>query len=62
MGLEVLGKIDSIVATRETTTIVATQANKKDIEARANEIRRVIDKTDSDYDREKMQERLARLI
>jgi chaperonin GroEL len=62
VGLEVLGKIDSIVATRETTTIVATQADKKDIEARANEIRRVIDKTDSDYDREKMQERLARLI
>jgi hypothetical protein len=39
VGLEVLGKIDSIVATRETTTIVATQADKKDIEARANEIR-----------------------
>ncbi len=60
--MEVLGKIESIVSTRETTTIVATQADKKDIEARANEIRRVIDKTDSDYDREKMQERLARLI
>ncbi|MBP6921412.1 chaperonin GroEL, partial [Candidatus Gracilibacteria bacterium] len=62
VGMEVLGKIESIVSTRETTTIVATQADKKDIEARANEIRRVIDKTDSDYDREKMQERLARLI
>ena len=62
VGLEVLGKIDSVVSTRETTTIVATQADKKEVEARANEIRRMIDKTDSDYDREKMQERLARLI
>lgn len=62
VGLEVLGKIDSIVATRETTTIVATQASKSDIETRANEIRRVMEKTDSDYDKDKMQERLARLI
>jgi len=62
VGLEVLGKIDSIVATRETTTIVATQANKKEVEARAEEIRKMIDKTDSDYDREKMAERLARLV
>jgi chaperonin GroEL len=62
VGLEVLGKIDSVVSTRETTTIVATQADKKELEARASEIRRMIEKTDSDYDREKMQERLARLI
>ncbi len=62
VGLEVLGKIDSIVATKETTTIVATQADKKDIENRASEIRRMIEKTDSDYDREKFQERLARLV
>ena len=61
-GMEVLGKIDSIVATKETTTIVATQADKKDVESRANEIRRMIDKTDSEYDRDKMAERLARLI
>ena len=61
-GMEVLGKIDSIVSTKETTTIVATQADKKDVESRANEIRRMIDKTDSDYDRDKMAERLARLI
>jgi chaperonin GroEL len=62
VGLEVLGKIDSIVATRETTTIVATQANKKEVEARAEEIRKMIDKSDSDYDKEKMAERLARLV
>jgi chaperonin GroEL len=62
VGLEVLGKIDSIVATRETTTIVATQASKKEVEARAEEIRRMIDKSDSDYDKEKMAERLARLV
>lgn len=62
VGLEVLGKIDSITATKETTTIVATQASKKDVEARASEIRRMIEKTDSDYDKEKMAERLARLI
>lgn len=62
VGLEVLGKIDSIVATRETTTIVATQANKKEVEARAEEIRKMIEKSDSDYDKEKMAERLARLV
>ncbi len=62
VGLEVLGKIDSVVSTRETTTIVATQANKKEVEARAEEIRKMIDKSDSDYDKEKMAERLARLV
>lgn len=62
VGLEVLGKIDSIVSTRETTTIVATQASKKEVEARAEEIRKMIDKSDSDYDKEKMAERLARLV
>ena len=60
--MEVLGKIDSITSTKETTTIVATQADKKDVEVRASEIRNMINKTDSEYDREKMQERLARLI
>lgn len=62
VGLEVLGKIDSIVATRETTIIVATHASKKEVEARAEEIRKMIDKSDSDYDKEKMAERLARLV
>lgn len=61
VGLEVLGKIDSITATKETTTIVATQADKSEIEHRIVEIRRMIDKTDSAYDSEKMKERLARL-
>jgi len=61
VGLEVLGKIDSITATKETTTIVATQADKSEIEHRILEIRRMIDKTDSAYDSEKMKERLARL-
>lgn len=62
VGLEVLGKIDSITSTKETTTIVSTQASKKEIEARVNEIRHLLEKTDSDYDREKIQERLARLV
>lgn len=62
VGMEVLGKIDSITSTKETTTIVATQASKKDIDARAHEIKKMIEKSDSDYDKEKMQERLARLV
>lgn len=61
VGMEVLGKIDSITATKETTTIVATQADKSEIEQRILEIRRMIDKTESSYDSEKMKERLARL-
>lgn len=61
VGMEVLGKIDSITSTKETTTIVATQADKSEIEHRILEIRRMIDKTESSYDSEKMKERLARL-
>lgn len=61
VGMEILGKIDSITATKETTTIVATQADKSEIEHRILEIRRMIDKTESAYDSEKMKERLARL-
>lgn len=61
VGVEVLGKIDSITATKDITTIVATQASKDEIEQRILEIRRVIDKTESSYDKEKMLERLARL-
>ncbi len=61
VGMEVLGKIDSVTSTKETTTIVATQADKSEIEHRIVEIRRMIDKTESSYDSEKMKERLARL-
>lgn len=62
VGTEVLGRIDSIRSTKENTTIVATQASKEHVDERVAEIRNMIDRTDSDYDREKMQERLARLV
>lgn len=57
----VLGYVDSIVATKDDTTIVANKADPKELEARIAEIQNMIKKTDSDYDREKMQERLARI-
>lgn len=56
-----LGYVDSIVATKDDTTIVANKADPKELEARIAEIQNMIKKTDSDYDREKMQERLARI-
>jgi chaperonin GroEL len=56
-----LGKAQRIVIDKDNTTIIGGVGNKKDIEGRCNEIRKQIDKTTSDYDREKLQERLAKL-
>jgi chaperonin GroEL len=61
VGLEVLGKARRIVVTKDDTTIVDGAGSHADVEARVAQIRREIENTDSDWDREKLQERLAKL-
>ena len=61
VGLEVLGKARRVVVTKETTTIVDGAGDPDAIKARADRIRTEIEQTDSDWDREKLQERLAKL-
>jgi len=56
-----LGRAKKVVIDKDTTTIVEGAGKKPDIKARADQIRMQIDKTTSDYDREKLQERLAKL-
>ena len=56
-----LGQAKRLVIDKDNTTIVQGAGKKKDIEARINQIRMQIEKTTSDYDREKLQERLAKL-
>src|ERR671930_1080036 len=59
--LDLLGQARKIVVTKDDTTIVEGQGNPDDIKGRVNQIKAEIEKTDSDYDREKLQERLAKL-
>ncbi len=59
--LSQLGQAKKIVVDKETTTIIEGDGKKKDITARCDQIRNQIQKTTSDYDREKLQERLAKL-
>lgn len=59
--LEMMGTAEKITVDKENTTIVSGKGNKKDIEARIGQIKSQIEKTTSDYDREKLQERLAKL-
>jgi len=59
--LSQLGRAKKIVVDKETTTIIEGAGKKKDINARCDQIRNQIQKTTSDYDREKLQERLAKL-
>ena len=61
VGLDMLGRAKKVVLDKENTTIVDGVGKKKDIEARCTQIRRQIEETSSDYDREKLQERLAKL-
>jgi chaperonin GroEL len=56
-----LGRAKSIVVDKENTTIVEGGGKSSDIQGRVNQIRRQIEETTSDYDREKLQERLAKL-
>ncbi|MDD3288511.1 MAG: chaperonin GroEL, partial [Alphaproteobacteria bacterium] len=59
--IDMLGTAKKIRIDKDNTTIIDGSGKKKDIEARCNQIRKQIDETTSDYDREKMQERLAKL-
>jgi chaperonin GroEL len=61
VGLEVLGRTRRVTVTKDTTTIVDGAGDTKEIEGRIAQIRREIESTDSDWDREKLQERLAKL-
>ncbi|MCL2454478.1 MAG: chaperonin GroEL [Micrococcales bacterium] len=61
VGLEVLGQARKIVVTKDETTIVEGAGEASLIAGRVNQIRAEIENSDSDYDREKLQERLAKL-
>jgi chaperonin GroEL len=60
-GLELLGRARKVVITKDETTIVEGSGDADQIAGRVNQIRAEIEKSDSDYDREKLQERLAKL-
>ncbi|BAU22546.1 molecular chaperone GroEL [Caldimicrobium thiodismutans] len=60
--LKDLGRARRVVIAKETTTIIDGAGKKEDIEARIKQIRAQIEETTSDYDREKLQERLAKLV
>ena len=60
-GLDMLGRSKRVVVDKENTTIVGGSGAKKEIRARADSIRKQIKETTSDYDREKLEERLAKL-
>ena len=60
-GLEHLGSAKKVQVTKENTTLIDGAGKKKDIEARVSQIRAQIEETTSDYDREKLQERVAKL-
>jgi chaperonin GroEL len=59
--LEMLGRADKVRVTKEDTTIVGGKGDPKDIQGRIAQIKKEIEDTTSDYDREKLQERLAKL-
>jgi chaperonin GroEL len=59
--LDMLGKAKKVTITKEDTTIIDGAGTKKEIEARCSQIRAQIEETTSDYDKEKLQERLAKL-
>ncbi len=60
-GLELLGQARKVVLTKDETTIVEGSGDGEQIQGRVNQIRNEIENSDSDYDREKLQERLAKL-
>jgi chaperonin GroEL len=62
IGLEDLGRAKKIIITKEETTVIEGGGKKSDIEGRIKQIRVQIEETTSDYDREKLQERLAKLV
>ena len=62
IGLKDLGQAKRVVIDKDNTTIVDGAGDKKDIEGRVKQIRTQIEETTADYDREKLQERLAKLV
>jgi chaperonin GroEL len=61
VGLDMLGRARKVVVTKDETTIVDGSGDADQIQGRVNQIRTEIENSDSDYDREKLQERLAKL-
>ncbi len=61
-GLEVLWQAEKVISTKDNTTVIGWSWQESDINARAQEIKVQIEDTNSEYDREKLQERLARLV
>ncbi len=61
LGLDDLGRVKSVTVDKENTTLVEGNGKSSEIQGRVNQIRRQIEETTSDYDREKLQERLAKL-
>ncbi|HNG45355.1 MAG TPA: chaperonin GroEL, partial [Elusimicrobiota bacterium] len=60
-GIDMLGRATRVVVDKENTTIVGGQGDEKTIKGRIAQIKKQIDETTSDYDKEKLQERLAKL-
>ncbi len=61
VGVDMLGQARKVIVTKDETTIVEGSGDASDVAGRINQIKGEIDNTDSDYDREKLQERLAKL-
>jgi len=61
MTLEDLGRVKTITIDKDTTTLVEGRGKKEDVQARIKQIRSQLEETSSDYDREKLEERLAKL-
>ncbi len=59
--LDDLGQADKVIATKDNTTIVGGKGEKSEIDARIEQIKKEIEMSDSDFDKEKLQERLAKL-
>jgi chaperonin GroEL len=60
--LKDLGRVKKVVIDKDNTTLIEGAGKKAEIEGRCNEIRKQVEETTSDYDREKLQERLAKLV
>jgi chaperonin GroEL len=62
VGIDWLGKAKKVVIDKDNTTIVEGEGKKEDVQARIKQIRTQIEDTTSDYDKEKLQERLAKMV
>ncbi len=61
VGLEVLGRVRTVTVTKDTTTMVDGNGSREDVSGRVAQIKQEIEASDSDWDKEKLQERLAKL-